>query len=818
MTSQSETAAFLAATGRDHGRIGLCRQIPGGRFEGRPVDAAALAAGRLGAITADQPANVWAGAGLLRSGSIPGGRGKASDVVALPSLFADLDVVPNKVPSIEVATTIVHEVSTLLVTQPCALVASGHGLQPWWRLEDEEGVTCWSDDDDRARLRMTAALEGFGRLVALVAAGHDASVDKVSDLARVMRLPFPGGGNFKVEGAPRPVELLSVDPAAARVKLADLEALIEVHAPPAAAVAQPVAPAAAQPAPGAQAPTQAAQAPRIAAYIAAMDRDDASILADMATWPEGQRDGYGRGWEKTLSDLARRRGAIDRAGWSGRDEAVALRAICPEPMIEIAEQKIREQWHRADPAPTPTPRDPGDSTDVFSPDYVAPSGQAAQPTAVMAARGYYIDKVDGLRVATLARDIRAMGPLAAGRDDIMWSYRDGVWTSDRNVVRVRAAFLLGEDYRRSHGTNAEDVVRAMSPPIACEPVSEVINFRNGLYLWRAELLQPHSPDVLSTVQLSVDWDPDATCPEFDTWLSQVVPADMIELIWELIGYLLYSGNPLHKAVMLMGGGRNGKGTFLRVVNALLGERNVTSVSLHDLVSTRFSTVCLFGKIANIAGDIDGTYLETTATFKSITGQDQISGEHKGRDRFDFTPWAVPVFSANKIPPSVDTTTGYLSRWLVVPFPNDFTGHEDRTLDARLHAKDVLAGVAAKAMPALRRLMARGEFALPKSGQDARDEFGRRVDQVRAWVDECADVDPSHPFVLRTTLYGAYKTWAARDGHKPVRAGEFYDRLASIPGCLEHRTAKVGTRGFVGVKVAESAEQWWRQPPQWDGQP
>lgn len=532
-------------------------------------------------------------------------------------------------------------------------------------------------------------------------------------------------------------------------------------------------------------------------------------------WYEGAR------WDFTTFEVACQLVELANAQWSHLtvEEAhtmVTENAPC-DPYWSEAEAKFASAVQSVGDKERPSPSEGADATDVFSPDYLAP-GAGAPPGPTVAARGYYIDKVDGLRVATLARDIRAMGPLAAGRDDIMWSYQDGVWTSDRNVVRVRAAFLLGEDYRRSHGTNAEDVVRAMSPPIACDPVSEVINFRNGLYLWQADLLQPHSPDVLSTVQLSVDWDPDATCPEFDTWLSQVVPADMIELIWELIGYLLYSGNPLHKAVMLMGGGRNGKGTFLRVVNALLGERNVTSVSLHDLVSTRFSTVCLFGKIANIAGDIDGTYLETTATFKAITGQDQISGEHKGRDRFDFTPWAVPVFSANKIPPSVDTTTGYLSRWLVVPFPNDFTGHEDRTLDARLHAKDVLAGVAAKAMPALRRLMARGEFALPKSGQDARDEFGRRVDQVRAWVDECADVDPSHPFVLRTALYGAYKTWAARDGHKPVRAGEFYDRLASIPGCLEHRTAKVGTRGFVGVKVAESAEQWWRQPPQWDGQP
>jgi putative DNA primase/helicase len=431
-------------------------------------------------------------------------------------------------------------------------------------------------------------------------------------------------------------------------------------------------------------------------------------------------------------------------------------------------------------------------------DNTASSNGADAPTAPRKPGFYFKDKI-GLLVVTLAEDVIADGPLAVGTDDIMWSYHNGVWTPDRYVVRTRSARLLGERYRRSHGTNVEDVIRSRSRVINCDPIPEVINFRNGLYLWQADLLRDHDPDVLSTVQLGVDYDPDATCPAFDQFLSQVVPEDLIALMWELIGYLLYSGNPLHKAVMLLGTGRNGKGTFLRVMVKLLGERNVTAVSLHDLIGTRFSTASLFGKTANIAGDIDGSYLESTATFKAITGEDQISAEHKGRDRFDFTPWAVPVFSANKVPPSVDVTVGYLSRWLVIPFPNDFTGREDRRLDSRLQTKAELAGIAAKALPALRRLLDRGEFNLPESGRQARDEFTRRVDQVHTWVDECCELEPDYPFQPRTWIYETYKEWALRDGHKAVKASEFYDRLDAVPGCAATRRHG-GTRGYVGLKV------------------
>lgn len=414
--------------------------------------------------------------------------------------------------------------------------------------------------------------------------------------------------------------------------------------------------------------------------------------------------------------------------------------------------------------------------------------------------GRYFQKQGGLQAATLAGDVLALGPLAQGVDDILWAYEAGVWRPARHVVRDRTARLLGELWRSSHANTAEGVVRAYVDTITCDPVSQYVNFTNGLLDWRTGELHQHAPEIPSTVQLAIDYDPDADCPAFDKFLLEVLPADMIDVAWELVGYLMYSGNPLHKAVMLTGHGRNGKGTFLRVLLALLGRRNVTNVSLHDLMNTRFTTASLFGKLANIAGDIDATYLENTATFKGITGGDAISAEHKGRDRFDFTPWAVPVFSANKVPASADTTVGYLSRWLVLPFPNDFTGREDRRLDGKLGTAAELRGIAARAIAALPALLERGDFADTESGRAAKDEFARRVDQVRTWLADCTDVADEHPWVARTELYESYKRWAARDGHKPVKASEFYDRIEGAGGvpAIVH-----GTRGFKRIRVVDN---------------
>jgi phage/plasmid-associated DNA primase len=64
--------------------------------------------------------------------------------------------------------------------------------------------------------------------------------------------------------------------------------------------------------------------------------------------------------------------------------------------------------------------------------------------------------------------------------------------------------------------------------------------------WETGDLLPHNPDFHSTVQLPVEYVPTATCPRFETFIAEVLPADLWTptadspgFIWELIGYTLY---------------------------------------------------------------------------------------------------------------------------------------------------------------------------------------------------------------------------------------------------------------------------------------
>ena len=54
---------------------------------------------------------------------------------------------------------------------------------------------------------------------------------------------------------------------------------------------------------------------------------------------------------------------------------------------------------------------------------------------------------------------------------------------------------------------------------------------------------------------------------------------------------------------------------------------------------------LFGKLANLGDDISDSFKEDVAIFKKIATGESIKAENKGKDAFQFIPYAKLIFSA-----------------------------------------------------------------------------------------------------------------------------------------------------------------------------
>jgi putative DNA primase/helicase len=395
--------------------------------------------------------------------------------------------------------------------------------------------------------------------------------------------------------------------------------------------------------------------------------------------------------------------------------------------------------------------------------------------------------------------------ITPGTDDRLYRYRRGVYLPDGDIhARSTIREILGPAWRRSHSGEVVGWLEAHHPEITGTPPEQYINCTNGLLDWRTGELHDHTPDVHTTIQLPVPWDPDATCPTIDRFFEEALPPDSTEMIHQIIGLALYPANPLRKALLALGPSGTGKSKFLATVTALIGQANCSAVPLQVLAENRFAPAELFGKLANISGDLDARAITNTDIFKMATGGDPILAERKHGHPFSFTPYATFLFAANEAPFTSDQTDAWFERWVVVPFTNKPTSADTR-LQEKLTTPSELAGLLVHAIAGLRSVTDTGTLTSSDAITAANAVYRDRLDSVRGFINDGALLDVE-AWTPRPALYAAYRTWATESGRKALNRDSFYDHIRrNYPECVE--STRRGIRGFsgLGLPEAEGAE-------------
>lgn len=346
------------------------------------------------------------------------------------------------------------------------------------------------------------------------------------------------------------------------------------------------------------------------------------------------------------------------------------------------------------------------------------------------ARKIAYDIHDGKRyiIPELVQAILMIGPLAKDGVGSFWHYGNGVWiNSGLGEINRRVQWILGSRYASRHEREVISPLRTKTPLIEGLGSKNYLNVPNGMLNWKTEELVPHDPKYRSTYQLTMKWNPGATCPQVDAWIEETFDPEIHNLLWQIIGVTLFPGMGPQTGIFLLGGGGNGKSTFLRLCQACLPRSAYCSVDPQQLNDDKFAGYDLFGKTANIVGDLSSLTLKGTEMFKKLTGGDEIRGERKHFDAMKFRSDATQLFAGNKMPESPDKSYGWARRVLIVPMTRVITGKYDPTLEERLHSE--LEGVLVKAVRALRDVMEVGHFDEPSSSKFVREKYLQKADST-----------------------------------------------------------------------------------------
>ena len=319
----------------------------------------------------------------------------------------------------------------------------------------------------------------------------------------------------------------------------------------------------------------------------------------------------------------------------------------------------------------------------------------------------------------------------------------------------------------------------------------LINLQNGTFEITSETqkLRPFSPADFLTYQLPFAYDAAATAPEWEAFLSQVLPDESSRLVLaEYLGYVFVQdpARKLEKVLFLYGSGANGKSVVFDVVRALLGPQNVGNSSLHDLTTKETYRVKLGEVLVNYGSELSGGQLKSD-TFKLLASGEPIEARRLYGGPFTLHHYGKLIFNCNELPADAEHSEAYYRRLLIIPFPVTIPASErDPRLASRIIAHE-LPGVLNWILAGLQRLLQQRTFSECLAAEKQRQDYELQSNTVLLFLDEYGYSPNASHCRPTADVYREYGEFCRENGHRyPVNRKTLVVRLEAV-GIVQHRT-------------------------------
>ncbi len=333
-------------------------------------------------------------------------------------------------------------------------------------------------------------------------------------------------------------------------------------------------------------------------------------------------------------------------------------------------------------------------------------------------------------------------------------------------------------------------------PEALDADPDLFNCANGTIDLRTGELRPHDRADLLTRRSPVAFDPDATCPLWESFLARVLggSASLVAFLQRAIGYSLTGHTSEQVLLLLYGIGANGKSTFLETVRSLLGDyatqADFTTFLKRDNDGARNDLARLVGTRFVSAVEAEAGKPLAEALVKQLTGGDTITARFLFREFFDFKPAFKLWLAANHKPTITGGDHGIWRRMRLVPFTVTIPEAErDPKLTAKL--AEELPGILAWAVRGCLAWRAEG-LGLPPEVKAATASYRDEMDVLGPFLDE-ATVAAEGCRITARELYEAYEKWCAANGERAKSQKGFAMSLRE--------------RGFEAVKGTKGVRCW-----------
>ena len=245
-------------------------------------------------------------------------------------------------------------------------------------------------------------------------------------------------------------------------------------------------------------------------------------------------------------------------------------------------------------------------------------------------------------------------------------------------------------------------------------------------------LREHNIEDYLTYKLNYDYNENATCPRWNSFLDEMLPDETHQLLLhQYIGYAFTNHLKLEKALFLYGDGGNGKSVVQEVITELLGKENTSSVSIGKLTKDPNTILLIERKLLNYCTENEKT-LDPTI-FKTLVSGEPVLGKKLYSDIRPVTSYAKLMFNMNSLPDIKHESQSFTRRLLILNF-----NKKPKKVDPELHFKIIdkeLTGILNRVLDALTKLKTDKRFVNYKELDETLNKYIYENDVVQQFIDE-----------------------------------------------------------------------------------
>ena len=335
---------------------------------------------------------------------------------------------------------------------------------------------------------------------------------------------------------------------------------------------------------------------------------------------------------------------------------------------------------------------------------------------------------------------------------------------------------------------------------------DLICLNNCVLNLKTKKTHTHNPKYGFMTKIPINYDPDATCPKFENWLSEVICDEDILTCQEWFGFLLYRRYHEKSALVLIGPKHSGKTVLLTIMENFVGKENTAAVDFHDIIGNRFASNNLANKLVNINDELDATDLKSTVMFKRLLGRSLIPAEAKNQTPYKFINYAKLIFATNKmpLPQNIDDPGSYYDKFITFELDNIFDKDNkktDKSLDIKLTTPEELSGILNWAIEGFQRLMKQNCFSKSQHWEDVEKIMKRSGNTISAFQSQCCVQDGGN-LVPKHKMYELYCTYCNLNEKNIEVDIQAFGRKFKPSYAVNKSTGPIEYRGWLNVKVDE----------------